>query len=150
LRVVVYTTAPWEHALAVLRFVGPANLCGVELIKGTPNPNSLLDADLILIQRDFPRNIDATLQILQKGREFGKPVVYDLDDLLIALPEDHPDRLAHYYTSALIPILNTIMQSDAVTVSTPKLSEYLTPLNPHIWVLPNYLNEDVWNIDLHK
>ena len=53
----VYTAAPWESAVVVLRITGPAEFAGFEVIKGNHgpqvSPELVSDADMVVIQRDF-------------------------------------------------------------------------------------------------
>jgi glycosyltransferase involved in cell wall biosynthesis len=150
LRVVVFTEFNWEHAIAVLRFAGPAKQTGIELLQGNFRSNIQLDlisaSDIVLIQRDFPRYINIYEQIMQKAFSAGKPVILELDDLLIDLPSDHPDRRSNYYTAALLPIMRAANEATALTVSTSSLANHLRDINPNIWVLQNYLNEHIWII----
>jgi processive 1,2-diacylglycerol beta-glucosyltransferase len=148
--VVAYTTAPWNHALAVLRIVAPLRKAGIEPIHGNPggriDPDKVSAADLVLIQRDFPTHLQAYERIVSLARAQSKPVVFDLDDWLLELPEKHPDRISHHYAGGLFPILRAIMEADAVTVSTPELAERVNSLNDNTLVLPNYIDEGMWNL----
>lgn len=148
--VVAYTLAPWEHSLAVLRVSGPVQQAGLELVWGNHyddiNPEKASQADIIVIQRDFPRYGQACRDILNRARLQGKPVVVDLDDLLLKLPDDHPDRGTHYYSGALFPLLQSLIEADAITASTQPLCEYLRQFNPNTWLLPNYLNDRIWKM----
>ncbi|MEJ2710751.1 MAG: glycosyltransferase [Anaerolineales bacterium] len=147
---VAYTTNTWVSPLATLRILGPAYHAGIQVVKGNQgeqiDPEKVSSADLVLIQRDFPRHTRAYQEIVARAREQGKPLVFDLDDLLLELPEDHPDRLNHYYSAALLPMLHAILEADAVTASTAPLCDYLRPLNPRTWLLPNYLDDRLWNM----
>lgn len=145
---VAFTTSPWTHSLVEYRLRGPLESSGIRLIQGNEYEQAAVErvsqADLVVIQRDFPRYWDAYRQVIQAARAQDKPVLYDLDDLLLELPEEHPDRPIHYYTGALVPMLHAISEADGVTVSTHLLREYLTPLNANTWLLPNYLNDRLW------
>lgn len=149
-RVAVYTTNTWVSPLARLRFVGPIKQAGMSLIHGTEGdriwPERAEQADVVVIQRDFPRNEQACRQVIQRARAAGKPIVFELDDLLFALPEHHPDRMQGYYAEALLPMLDVVIQADAVTVSTSPLADYLRPFNSRVFVLPNALDETIWTM----
>ena len=152
--VVAYTGNAWESPLATLRIVGPLQQAGITLIKGNEGqdiyPERVTQADLVIVQREFPRNEATYHQIVTQARAQGKPVVYDLDDLLLALPENHPDRLSHYYTEALIPMMRAITEVDAVTTCAQPLCEALRSFNPSIWLLPNYIDDRLWTMRDHK
>ncbi|HEX9029682.1 MAG TPA: glycosyltransferase [Anaerolineales bacterium] len=151
---VAFSTNYWPSALAALRLTGPAQQAGLELIHGNEleqvYPERVGQADWVVIQRDFPRNRPATREILARARAAGKTVIFDLDDLLLELPEDHPDRGTFFYTEALLPMLETIVAADAVTASTPALCEYLRPFNPNTLLAPNSLDDRLWSFRMPR
>ena len=146
--VVVYASNGWNTSLGVLRIVGPFETSGINLIKGNMGdvayPELVSQADIVLFQRDYPRYTIVYERILQLARAQGKPVVFDQDDLLLNLPEDHPDRLVYYYTDAVLPMLKAIAEVDLVTASTLPLCECLRQFTPNVRLLPNYLDDRLW------
>lgn len=100
--------------------------------------------NLFIIQRDFPKNIELFFQILEEAKKQNAPLIYELDDLLFELPENHPLMKTGCYSINLIPILNAVCEADLVTVSTNPIADYLRPFNPNIKVLPNYLIDKYW------
>ena len=150
LRVVAYTTNSWVSPLAHLRLVGPIERAGMVLIRGNENdriwPERVKQADLIVIQRDFPRHQKAYREIIGRARSANKPVIFELDDLVFTLPEQHPDRIQGYYAEALLPMLDAAMEADAVTVSTQPLADYLRLFNSSVFVLPNMLDKIFWKM----
>ena len=145
-----YAADPWESACPVLRLSGPCEVADIALLQGAGwdgetlevRPELVDQADLVVVQRDFPRFAEGYAQVIERARRLGKPVVYDLDDLLYDLPADHAD--VRHYRPARMAMLLAMAQADAVTVSTPALRELLTPYHPNIHVLPNYLNDRLW------
>lgn len=150
MRVVAYTTAPWDHVQTVIRLGSPYQAAGIQLIQGNLNgdifPERVAEADLVLIQRDFPVHYQAYRQILSQARLQSKPVIYDIDDLLLQLPHNHPDRLSHYYAMALFPMLHCILEVDGITAISAPLADFIRPLNPNVWVLHNYLDDEIWDL----
>jgi len=150
-KVSVFSVANPEHAIASLRLVAPLSEAGIDVIWRMPDQDydqdSLVGSDLVIIQRDFPRFVDQYIRIHSDAHRFRIPVVFEIDDLLWELPEDHPDRLSHHYTEALIPMMFAALAADALTVATPGIKDYLIWLNPNIFVLPNYLNPKFWRIN---
>jgi glycosyltransferase involved in cell wall biosynthesis len=146
--VVAFTAYAWNHALVVLRIVGPLQQAGLRLIHGNEldqvYPERVSLGDVVLIQRDFPRFTQQYQEILTRARAEGKPVIYEIDDLLLELPEEHPDRPIYYYTPALFPMLRALVEADAVTTTTPALLAYLRPFNEHAYLLPNFLDDRLW------
>jgi glycosyltransferase involved in cell wall biosynthesis len=148
--VVVYTAYSWVHALTTLRIVRPIQLAGMQLIHGNDldiaYPENVSQGDVIVFQRDFPASMELYEQILTQARAENKPVIYEIDDLLFELPDEHPDRSIEYYTPALFAMLRAVIEADLVTTTTPSLAEYLRPFNPNIYVLPNYLDDGLWTL----
>ena len=150
--VVGYAAHAWDHAIPYLRIVAPLRAAGIQLIHGNQggeiDPQRVALGDMILIQREFPFYHTAYQTILSLAREQGKPIIYEIDDLLFDLPPEHPDHAVHYYTPMLFPMLQAVADADWVTTSTPALEAYIKPLNPHVSWLPNYLDERLWSARL--
>jgi glycosyltransferase involved in cell wall biosynthesis len=146
--VVIYTLNSWESALPILRVTGPAEAAGMKVIYGNKwdqvDVQQVSSADIVVLQRDFPRLLDSYKKIVALARDEQKPIIYDLDDFLLELPEGHPDRENQYYADALLPMYKAIHDADLVTTSTQTLKEYLLSFNQNIHVLPNYLDDKLW------
>lgn len=138
-----------EDAAAINRLLGSARQSGLKVIQGVEQGKVQVDAalngDIIVIQRDFCRDLDSYEQILSLAHAKKKPVVFDLDELLFELPENHADRISDFYADALMSMLQAIMEADLVTVSTPLLRDYCLPYNENVVVIPNYLNDNLWS-----
>jgi len=138
-------------ALAVIRVLGPASQAGVRVATGVENGlvryGAVSEGDIVVIQRDFCREVYAYEEVVSLAHAQQKPVVLDIDDLLFELPEDHPDRIKGLYTNALFPLLFAVMEADLITVSTEVLRDYLLPYNPNIQIIPNYLNDGLWHLN---
>ncbi|MGW8142778.1 MAG: glycosyltransferase [Anaerolineales bacterium] len=147
--IVLYTAAPWESAVVVLRVTGPAEMAGVKVLQGNlgpdVSPELVTKADLVVIQRDFPRFWPDYKRVISEARYDGKPVVYDLDDLLVEIPSNHSH--AGDYMGELLAMLYAILDADMVTVSSTPLVEYLSEMNPNTRLLKNYLNDELWEIN---
>lgn len=134
--------------MAYIRLIAPFRQAGICLIDGMENgrafPDRAAEGDVIIIQRQFPQRFNEYQEIIKIAKSERKPVVFDLDDLLFFLPPDHPDRLTHSFTPALLPMLQALLEADVVIVSTPRLREVLLPFNENIAVLPNYFDDTLW------
>lgn len=155
LRVAVYTRDPWTAACSHLRIIGPTYHAdsGVRALEGVrwEQPPTLFtpdEADVVLIQRDFPRHEDLYAEVIEWARSTGRPVLYELDDLLVELPEEHPER--YYYDDSRAAMLTAMKDADGVIVSTQPLAEYARRYNQNVWVLPNYLDERIWSVKTHS
>ena len=144
--IVAYTADPWESCLPILRYRAAAELLGWHVFQGKVKeqifPDLVDRADLVVIQRDFPRFREEYKQIIHLARSLGKPVIYEIDDLLLELPNEHISK--GIISDALFAILEAIVNSDLVITSTTFLEDYLKPLNPRIHVIPNYLDDRIW------
>ncbi|MFZ5808953.1 MAG: glycosyltransferase [Chloroflexota bacterium] len=145
----VFSTVPFEHALAYLRFRAAAESLGWNIIFGKEDENTIYPervggADFVLIQRDFPRFWEGYQQVIAAARKENIPILYDLDDALIALPENHPSRLD--YQECLESILLALVDADRVIVSSSLLAEIVSPFNDDVVVWDTLLPDLVWKI----
>jgi glycosyltransferase involved in cell wall biosynthesis len=153
LSVVHYTADVWEHVCPIVRVVAPLRHAGLRHVRGNEweaghlcvFPERVADGDIVVIQRDFPRYTDEYEKVIAQARALGKPVVYELDDLLTELPAQHPDW--EFYSKARAAILQAVVEADAVIGSTPLLCDYLRGFNPNTWLLSNYLDDQLWLLD---
>lgn len=147
---VVFSPYPWEHVLVTLRITRPLEQAGIQVIHGNEcmdiHPEAVSQADAVVIQREFPENLEVYEQIVGRARAERKPVIYEIDDQLFELPEDHIDYPTHYYSPALFAMLRAVIEADLVTTSTAALKEYLQVFNPHVRVMPNYLDDSLWKL----
>mgnify|MGYP001190381710 CR=1 FL=1 len=146
---ITYYSLSGPDALSMLRVVGPATSAGLKVVYGVDNGiinvGAVKEGDIVVLQRDICKHHDSYEAIISLAHSQKKPVIFDLDDLLFELPDDHPDRLTGYYTEALLPVLQAVIEVDLVTVATEPLRDYLLPFNEKIEVIPNYLNDTLWS-----
>lgn len=150
-KTIVYFSAYKENfAIEYLRILAPLRQAGFEIIDGVVDGDIVVDrvllGDAVFFQREFPVNLNAYNQIICLAKQSKKPIVYDLDDLLFALPERHPEMCENVYFSALLPMLLAVVEADFVTVSTKRLQEMLVGFNNNVIVLPNYLDDNIWSL----
>lgn len=153
LRLALYTTDNWHTASAHIRLVGPSlhPSARIKILDGCQSSNFphlefFIQADAVVIQRDFPRHQDQYLAVLGWARQNGKPVIFEIDDLLYDLPQDHPEKA--YFSPVEEQIAAAIRASTAVITSTQPLAKKIRQLNPNTWCLPNYLDEKIWSLNL--
>ena len=147
--VVFFTWSNDVTALEQLRVLSPYKKAGFKVIRGVENNQLRLERvdsnSFVVIQRDFSVHFSAYQRIMEFTRRNLIPTVLDLDDYLMNMPEDHPNRTANDYSAALLPLLIAIKEVDYVTVSTERLKQLVQPYNPNVKVLPNYLDEELWS-----
>jgi len=135
-----------------LRLLGPSRIEDLEL--HLINNDDLLSekaisgSQILIIDRDAPREYHSFKEIVRLANISEIPIVYDIDDYLLDLPINHPDREAFIYTQSLLPIFEALLLADYVTVSTEKLRETLKIFNRNIFVLPNFLDDTLWPFHL--
>jgi glycosyltransferase involved in cell wall biosynthesis len=146
--VALYTADAWDSALVHLRVRGPAALAGVEVLQG--NVGDVIDlapvdsAQLVILQRDFPRFGADYEAVVQRAQAAGKPVVHELDDLLLDVPLDHWGE--DVYTDTLYDLLGALVSADGLVAATPALADALRPLNGSVAVWPNCLDDRLWHM----
>lgn len=150
LKVAVFSVDSLEQACGHYRIRAPfgvrsefQELSGVEVVDGGYKPNSeaLRQADVLLVQRFFPQPASRT--ILEYLLTLGKPLVYEVDDLLTELPQSNPH---HDFGAACAPLIHDFARRcTAITVSTASLKERFAPDNANVFVLPNLLDAEIWS-----
>lgn len=89
-------------------------------------------ADVIVVQRGSNYVVE---QLVAHSHRLGKPVIYDIDDLLTEMPT----FLRHHgYTKNRAHIKSLIRASHLLTVTNTRLGEALRPLNQNHAICPNY------------
>ena len=149
---VVYSADYWEHVCPTVRITGPAEFAGVNIIHGNDwqgskllaDPKRVDAGDLVIIQRNFPQHTTAYKEVIRQARSRGKIVVYELDDLLPELPDQHPDY--YIYLTSRSAIIRAVAEADAVISCTQTLSKSLRLFNSNVWTVPNYLNDRLWKL----
>lgn len=104
------------------------------------NLNKIKQADLVVMQRYTPGMFSiASLKLIF---DQGTPVVYETDDLLHALPDHHPEHVTLQQMAEGIEYV--ARRAVGVVTSTPFLAEQLRTLNSNVYVLPNFIDFDLF------
>ena len=147
---VYYFTENPEDACSVVRLISPFTLGKInyKIVRDCVLPQEPIDeANTILVfQRNFAAKADCFEAIKKLAQKNNIPLVYDIDDLLFDLPEDHPERKSHHYTKSLLPILESLALADLVTVTTDLLRQAVLPFNPNVIVSPNFFDDSLWRL----
>ena len=99
-------------------------------------------SDVLIIQRTAVTSISTISAIVAHCRENNIRIVYDLDDFLLALPEDHPEHAVYAPKSAAVS--RWLTEADEVWVSTEALRLRVAEINARARVVPNHLDEQLW------
>jgi GT2 family glycosyltransferase/glycosyltransferase involved in cell wall biosynthesis len=147
---VTFYTNYGQDPCAHLRLRGPLRHLGIEIIDGISagdvHPERVAMSKLTVIQRDFPRDIRIYEQIINIARKESKPVVFDIDDLLLMMPVEHPERQSQHYIESLLPMLQALFEADLITTTTPFLLNWLCDYNENVSLLPNYFDDTLWQM----
>jgi processive 1,2-diacylglycerol beta-glucosyltransferase len=114
----------------------------VALTHGTTE--AIPDCDLLVVERHtlwpYERQLDGFVRLLARCRSRGVRVVYELDDNLLDLHRGEPWEV---YPGPFLrgAVAYLAREADAVVVSTPALAERLSRLRPGVLVVPNALDE---------
>jgi glycosyltransferase involved in cell wall biosynthesis/GT2 family glycosyltransferase len=103
--------------------------------------------DALLIQRDAAEDVPTARRIIDACRNRGIRVVYEVDDILLDSPAlgsrtglERAVRMRQ--VSAYLA-----ERADAVVVSSKPLADRYRELNPHVSVVPNALDPDLWGLN---
>jgi glycosyltransferase involved in cell wall biosynthesis len=152
LSLAVFAADVWDHVCPVVRLRGPAELADFEILQGTfwedgqlrSLPDVISEADLVVVQRDFAKHTQEYEIVIEEARRQAKRVIYELDDLLCELPEEHPDH--DHYLSARSTIIRSAIDADAIVTGSTGLKQYLQEFNPNVLVFPNALDDRLWKL----
>ena len=147
----VYTYERIVASLEAYRLFNPMTRAKLRINRGVVDGEfstaAIKDSDIVVFQREFPSNLTNYFAVMSQAANLGKPVVMDMDDELLALPIHHPDRVKLNYAKAQIPILTGMVKAKALTVTTPYLADLLRKYNTNIYVLPNFLDDSLWQFN---
>jgi glycosyltransferase involved in cell wall biosynthesis len=115
-------------------------------------PDSVLHQDIsvVILQRYMEKNIS---NFITKSRDFGIPVINDVDDWFWGLHEDNaafditdpnnnPESNTDYYRESL-------EASNFVTVSTPFLADQISQWNPNVQIIENCVSSEMFKRRRH-
>lgn len=142
---------PENATIAYHRVLAPARVLGIPVLRGIEEDGSINfqaieEGDLIVVQRDVPRDLHLYRKVVQIARQSSRPIIWEIDDLLFELPPEHPDRQNRLFIEALLPMLEVLLEADLVTVSSPGLREYFMQIRENVVLLPNFLDDQIWTL----
>lgn len=131
------------------KFLKRMGLANAEAVLRTPTDEQLRSADLVIMQEMGSQN---AVEIFEKLRLWRIPFMAEFDDFvhhvsprnIWGFPAWNPSTLYIHRAMELA------RASAGVTVSTPQLAREYFPYNPFIYVIPNYLDKDLWDVPVHK
>ena len=109
-------------------------------------PNDLGWGDIFILQRDAGDYAVGLIKFLKSNK---KKVIFEIDDLLIDLPE----FLSHHAASIGVNekyITESIGLADAVTVTTTRLGDQISRFNKSIFCIPNCAERPIGGVAKHS
>ena len=136
----------WHSACQHLRLLSPLRAAGCDVRLMTLHDDlheAIANCDLVFITRQFPADEPEIYdRIILEARAANKSVLYETDDLLIDLPKDHPEWRS--YSSQKFRYITALLEADHVLVTNESLKQALLSYNKNIHVMPNYLDDTMW------
>ncbi len=131
------------HILVVARRIVPSTVIGLltpfahlkragqieyALCSDAVCPSSIMEGcDLVIVHRGVH---PGTYRLMQNALALGKPVLYDVDDLLLGIPQDHPLGAALHRPSVRRSIEAMHREATCIKAGSPYLAAALAALNP--------------------
>jgi glycosyltransferase involved in cell wall biosynthesis len=114
--------------------------CGViDLTLAKPADALHYQADVMVCQRYSAADLPEAERLIGHARRHGMRLVYDLDDNLLDVPDEHPEAAMLRQRAAVIELF--VRVADTVLVSTEQLRAALLPRQPRVIVVENGLDE---------
>lgn len=147
-RLLVYTDTHPDSATFQIRVAEPLRRAGVEVLLSDDlsvvdlERTIETDVEAVLVHRGIRKRCPQYGALRDFARRFGKPLIYDIDDLLIQVDPGHPDFAV--YQSRSLKALKVLVDADLVIASTPVLADRLLAFHERVVVVPNRLPASCW------
>jgi GT2 family glycosyltransferase len=102
------------------------------------------DPEILVIQRTAIENLDLARRIIKYASANGISIVFEIDDDLINIPDEHPEY--RHYIDQIDAAKLLASNADLITVPSEVLGDRLREYNPRVEILPNCLDESLWDI----
>jgi hypothetical protein len=126
----------------ILPFSRPVMQQCADVRFGRAEDIDLVKPDVVVFQRLAVRSVAALDQLERTCRRLGTVLIYDLDDNLMAMGEDHPEHAT--YKALVGAVFRAVVTADQVWVSTQTLKDQLLGIATNLCVVPNDLDHRVW------
>jgi len=125
-------------------FMKRAGLADATVVLRTPTDEQLKAADLVIMQESGSQNATKIVQFLLKN---DIPYLSEFDDFIHHVSPRNVSGYGAWNPSTLYVhrSVEAMRSAFGATVSTPQLAREFFPYNPTIYVIPNYLDKDLWD-----
>ena len=129
-----------SHIRLLRPFSHPSVINALTMTQGMDLPNT--PVDVVIVERSWRPGVtlDMAQKLVASIRERGARFIYTLDDNLLDLNEDAPWEIFPNDEQRMV-FRYFARQADGLIVSTDNLKHRFSALNPHIFVIPNALDE---------
>jgi glycosyltransferase involved in cell wall biosynthesis len=100
--------------------------------------------DVIIFQRQCQ---DTAIEAIDRANQFGATTVYELDDDLWNIDPTNPAYEFWNQPGMLQSLVECVRKVKVVTTTTPRLAQVLSRFNKNVYVLPNMLPQEYWQVE---
>lgn len=133
------------RCLQPAKFLKRSGLADAEYILRTPTPEQLLSADLVVLQELGSTN---GTKLSEFCRENKIPFMVEFDDFVHHVSPRNSGGFGAWNPGTLYVhrTMETARQAVALQVSTNQLAREYFPYNPLIYMVPNFLDQEQWDM----
>lgn len=137
------------RCLQPVKFLNRAGFAKATTVLRSPSPEQLLDADLVVMQEMGSMEAGNIANFLIENK---KPFIAEVDDFLHHISPRNLGGFSAWNPGTLYThrAMEFIRKANALIVSTPQLAREYFPYNENVYVMPNYLDKDVWDIPISR
>lgn len=136
------------HGCSEIRLLRPLSHPVVQselvLTSGVDLPDGPIDVVIVERLWNYSHTLNKQCTILEEVSSRGIPIIFEIDDDLFSVDEKAGSR-AWPSIGQKMWMRWLIREADGIIVSTPKLASRLSGLNPNIEVVPNHLDDRLFD-----
>lgn len=131
------------------KFLNRTGLANAVSVLKDPTPEQLMAADLVVMQE---MGTMETANIVKFLQEHKKPFMVEFDDFVHHIsPHNQAGYIAWNPSTLFIyRSMEMTLKAAGMTVSTGQLAREYFPYNHFVYVMPNYLDKDRWDVPVVK
>jgi glycosyltransferase involved in cell wall biosynthesis len=129
------------------KFLTRAGLANATSVLKHASPQQLMEADLVIVQEMGTIESSNMIKFME---EHGIPFVMEFDDFIHHIS---PRNLGGYEawnpsTLFVYRAMELTKRSHGIITATGQLAREFFPYNPNIYVMPNYLDKEIWDVPI--
>ncbi len=140
--------SPCSYIRTLLPFKRMGDYLSIEVVSTDLLALPSLRPDWVVLQRHAMRSLKELDMLSKYKNSSGSGLLYDLDDNLLQLNDDH---IEHSLLSSKADLVKKSLQiADVVITSTEPLAQVVSPYCNDVRVLPNALDDQTWRTSSTK